>query len=555
MIKAVTASPGIGIGRAVIAKARQWVLTPQKVDPGLELRRMEEAVEVFCEQVSAACKLARQSFGESESAIIAAQIAIVRDLDFMEAIEEQIKRQSHSAGGALAHVLDGYTTLFSEMSDRLMRAREADFRDIKHRLLGILAGEKPADYSHITEGSVIVADDLHASVLVCMPVEKIAAILTEGGSPHSHLAILTQAARIPHLIGVKNVCKLVKDGEGLIADGRAGEVIIRPTIEEVGRYQDRQRLQSVERKRQETHRERDTQTRDGRPVKLLAALTALGDVSQALEYGMDGGCVPYLEQAAGTTTSKVEQQQFLVYKALTRALEGRSAIITVEGLAARPEISPDWAERKSPSPKEQQLRAAFSALLRASAFGKVEIALTGGQGLCQVRKLFDDCKAVLLERKLGFDTQMRLGAVIETPISALNASSLVKEADFLVIETDVLAGYTLAIDRIAKKPEERGLVFHPAFLRLIHETIQAAQSAGRPVVVAGEIACDPMMIPFLVGCGASALSVHPALLPSARNQCVNLRYVYWQERLPEILALSTAEEVVQYLKQNWAERL
>ena len=559
MIKAVAASSGIGIGRAVIIKARQRKAPERKpCDPSTELARARAGTRAFVAQVERVRALAEQAFGSGEAAIIAAQIAIVQDPDFMEAVEEGIVTHAQSAEDAIARVLDDYTAIFAAMPDAFMQAREADFRDVKHRLLGILAGETQPDYSGLGAQSVIVADDLHASDFVCMPVKKIAAILTEGGSPHAHLAILTRALRIPHLVGARDICRVTGEEEGLIVDGGAGEVILCPTAEEIDRYRERQRLQNLERERLEIVREQETRTRDGRRVEMLAALTALGEVSAAIEKGMDGASMPYAQQVAGQTGG-VEQQQFLVYKALVRALEGRSAMISVEGVRPRPEGPyPSGGRRGAASEEEGRLWVAFSALLRASAFGRVRVALSGLNGVDELRyakELFAQCKTMLWDRTMSFDPQIKLGVAVETPAAALRIGDLAREADFVVIETDALAAYTLAMDKVAKKPEDRRSVFHPALLGLICQTTQTAQKLGLPVMVGGEIAADPMMIPFLIGCGAGALCVRAHLLQSTRGQCENTTYAYWQERLPDILALSTSDEVVAYLKQNWAERL
>jgi len=517
----------------------------QCADPGREIARLERAIQKFSGQIESAARLADENFGRSLGDILAAQAVIVKDPTFIGEVHQRIEAQMETAEYAACQVLDGYARVFAAMQDDLMQAREADFRDIKNRLLSILAGELP-DLEQVPPKSIVVAQQLHVSVLVCLPRKNIAGIVTAQGSAHSHAAILARSAQLPFVIGAGQLVKAVRSGDKLIVDGGAGEVIRDPTPEEISRYRERARQQELVRERLDSHRGRQTVTRDGRKVEVLAELDTLGELTSAMEFSIDGAFV---------SCDAAEHQQFLAAKALARTLKGRPVLMAAQEVKLCGE-SPHTREQGGGVANEDELRGYLRALLSASAFGQVAIVLPRVSSAAEVklaRAMLEDCKAALRGQGIPFDPKIRLGALIETPAAAVLAPQIAREADFIVLGVDTLCCHTLGLTA-AKRPGESREIFHPAVLRLICRAIKAARRAGIPAVVRGESAADAMMIPFLVGCGAQALCVNPPALWGAREQCENLNYRYWRARVPEILSLAGVSEVIGYLKQNWAER-
>jgi phosphoenolpyruvate-protein kinase (PTS system EI component) len=87
------------------------------------------------------------------------------------------------------------------------------------------------------------------------------------------------------------------------------------------------------------------------------------------------------------------------------------------------------------------------------------------------------------------------------------AEELAQEVDFFSIGTNDLTQYTLAMDRLHPMLAKQADALHPAVLRMIDRTVQAAKSAGIPVGVCGGVAADPKGAVILTGLGISELSV------------------------------------------------
>ena len=557
MLKGTAAASGIGIGKCVLLETGRREVPCQRVfDVQHEADKLRAALDTFCGQLERVRELASQNFGQSEGGIITAQLIIVRDRDFLTESHAHITEKKENAQYAVSQVLEGYVRIFQAMDDALMRARAADFRDIRSRLLNILAGEGERTFEHLPEDSVIIARELYPSTLAALPVERVAAIVTAEGNIHSHTAILARTRRIPFVINAPGMTRAVCSGDELIVNGGTGEVIERPTSEEVIRYRERARQETLVRERQDEDRDKQTLTKDGRVVQISATLDTLSELTEAMDRGMDAAFLLQAGQVCGN--ARGEKQQFLAYRALLRGLRGKPAVI------AAPQVKPShempYMSRMDAEQlllDEPELCTAFCALLRASAFGKVRIALPhvlSPTELRLARDLLERCGALLREREIEYDTQPELGAIIETPAAAICAGAIAEQADFLILGTDTLIGHTLATPTAAKKTAGSHGALHPAVLHLIYNTVQAAKIADKPVTISGETASDPMLQPFLIGCGVNGINVSPGALGAIKEQCANITHAYWAKRTPDILSITTPEEVAEYVKQNWAER-
>ena len=105
---------------------------------------------------------------------------------------------------------------------------------------------------------------------------------------------------------------------------------------------------------------------------------------------------------------------------------------------------------------------------------------------------------------------------------ALAADALAKAADFFAIGTNDLTMYTLAIDR-----GEEGVAYlynplHPAVLRLIQFSVEAALRARIPICICGEMAGDPRYTALFLGLGVRDLSMTAHALPRVKSRILGV---------------------------------
>ena len=107
--------------------------------------------------------------------------------------------------------------------------------------------------------------------------------------------------------------------------------------------------------------------------------------------------------------------------------------------------------------------------------------------------------------------------MLEVPSAALIAEKLAPLVDFFSVGTNDLTQYTLAAERGNAAVAALSDPLHPAVLRLIRLTAEAAAAAGRRVAVCGEVAGDRLAVPLLIGLGVTELSMNAVAIPAAKQ--------------------------------------
>ena len=100
--------------------------------------------------------------------------------------------------------------------------------------------------------------------------------------------------------------------------------------------------------------------------------------------------------------------------------------------------------------------------------------------------------------------------------------------------------YTLAVDRGDEQVANLYNPLHPAVLRLIQMTVNAAQKAKIPVNLCGEMAGNPRYSALLIGLGLRNLSMAAPSLPRVKQRILNLKISDAYNHSLEILKQSDA---------------
>ncbi len=511
----IPAAPGIGIGPAFMAGDKPDISSVKFSGAENEKKRLEDAMEKF---EAATRKLEEQS----GAGIMLGQLAMARD-PFMSGELIQEIENGAAAEHAVRGVCEKFADMFRSSGDSLMAQRAADVLDVGDRIIRILMG-LPSD--ELPEGAVLAAAEVTPSMTAGLG-GRAAAIISEKGGATSHGAILARALGIPAVMGADFGGK-IRAGDTVIADGGEGKIYVNPDKETLSQFRARLREAEAEKKELAGFRDAEVYSPEGHRVKIYANIGSVQEAEAALENGAEGVGLfrtefLFMDRPAAPTESEQER----IYRKISELFAGKEVIIrtldvggdkNVPYLGLKREENPFLGLRgiryclKNPEIFKTQLRA----ILRAGA-GRDNLLImlplvTAPEEIREARELITQCALELKREKAEFQKNTKVGVMIETPAAGLTSGRLTEEADFFSIGTNDLTQYTLAVDRGNSDVSELYNPAHPAVLRQISETVEAAHGRGIPVGVCGEAAGQEELIPILIRYGIDELSVGAANL-------------------------------------------
>ena len=566
MYKGTGASPGIGIGRAVIVEEEQLVIERREIsDPEEELLRFKGALEKTIAETERMAQDLASHVGEKEAEIMQGHMLLLSDPMLTGEIENSVCNERVNSEIAIENVCNMYADMFASMGDELMQQRAADMRDIKTRMQKMLLGIRSVDVSSLPKGSILVARDLTPSMTAGIRPENVAGIVTELGGKTSHSAILARALEIPAVVAVTGFLAGVQDGNAIILDGGAGDVYVNPDAETAALYSGRRSQFMEERRELEKYIGRPSVTKDGVRVEIAANIGKPEDVDKVLQYDGEGiGLFRteflFMDRSAMPT----EEEQFEAYRKVAEAMGEKPVIIRTLDIGGDKEI-PYMGLEKDENPflgyrairfcldrKEDVYKPQLRAILRASAYGNIRIMVplvTCIEEYRQARALVEELKGEFDSKGIPYKRDIQVGIMVETAAASLIADIFAREADFFSIGTNDLTQYTMSVDRGNKKVSYLYSTFNPAVLRSIRHIISCAREAGIMVGMCGEAASDPLMVPLLLAFGLNEFSMSTSAILRTRKLVTEYSTAELQAVADKAMSFSTAAEVEQYMRE------
>jgi phosphoenolpyruvate-protein kinase (PTS system EI component) len=137
------------------------------------------------------------------------------------------------------------------------------------------------------------------------------------------------------------------------------------------------------------------------------------------------------------------------------------------------------------------------------------------------------------------------GVMVEIPSAAVMAEHILGVCEFVSIGTNDLCQYVHAADRQSSDLAALNDPWQPGLLRLIHMTVQAGISTGKPVGICGEAAADPLLGAVMLGMGVSSLSMSSAALPDVASQVSAVSMDTMRQAAAAVLLAGSADQARQ----------
>ncbi|HKI69882.1 MAG TPA: phosphoenolpyruvate--protein phosphotransferase, partial [Verrucomicrobiae bacterium] len=530
-----------------------------------EVSRLEKAFVQTRHQILEVQHKVSAAMGAQEGSIFDAHLLVLEDRVLIDEIVRLISEQKVNAEFAFQTVAEKYATTLAAIDDDYLRERAADMRDVTARVLNNLLGvSEESKLCHLKEPCIIISHDLTPSDTAQLDKQNVLGFATDVGSKTSHTAIMARSLRIPAIVGLTSASEELEDGQYALLDGYNGIIIVHPTDQTLFEYGQLVRKQVTLEEKLRDAISQPAVTLDGQHVSLSANIEQAEDGDTVLACGAEGVGLFRTEYLFINRDSlPTEEEQFQSYRRVAAALKPHPVVIRtldlggdkfLSHLATATEMNPflGWRAIRFCLQQRDIFRGQLRAILRASAEGNVKIMypmISGLDEMCQANALVEEYKAELRREGAAFDEKLEIGAMIEIPSAAMIADILARKAQFFSIGTNDLIQYSLAVDRMNEKIAHLYEPTHPAILRLIKITVDAARQNKIPVSVCGEMAGDPVLVPLLLGLGVDELSAAPPVVPQIKFLVRRLKMNEARELAAFALSCESSTEILSRAQQ------
>lgn len=564
----VSGASGIAIGEAVVIAP----LADLRSVPYLACKNVEAEIAFFHrslmavrEDIKSLGEQLRARINREEQALFDAYLAMLDDASLGGEVTDRI-RKGANASYAWSEVILEHESIFNSMNDPYLRERATDLRDLGRRVLAYLqeSNQKTRVYPDKT---ILIGEELTASMLGEIPKEKLAGLVSVQGSSNSHVAILARAMDIPTVMGAVDLPFTQIDGRPIIVDGYKGTVYCDPSAQLRKQYKAIFLEEQALVKGLEALKDLPCETKDRYRLPLHVNTGLMADVVRSLERGAEGvGLyrteVPFLLRDRFPS----EEEQRLIYREQLEAFAPHSVTmrtLDIGGDKALPyfpieEDNPflGWRGIRVTLDHPEIFLAQIRAMIKASeGLDNLRILLpmiTNMQEVDAAKALILRVHKELLEE--GYRVRKpQVGVMIEVPAAVYLAPELSRKVDFLSVGSNDLTQYLLAVDRNNAQVADLYQAFHPAVLRALQYIVYAAHDAGISVSICGELAGDPGAAILLMAMGFDVLSMNATNLPKVKSVIRGITFARAKELLAEVMRMSNGDLIRDHIARELRE--
>ena len=572
MYKGIAISKGIAIGQAYILDRTKFCILQQKLNPDTveaEVNRFRSAIEKTKLQMQETKKRTTE-VADKYAIILDTYTLLLEDDILVNDTIEKIRNERMNAEWAVTETLEKFTHLFNNINDEYLKGKKDDLELVVHGIIRNLIGHSQESLSEIQKPVVLITHTLSPSDTLLIPRNLVLGLATEAGGKTSHVGIFASALGIPGVVGVKGLSSQVNSGDPVVIDGIDGHVIVNPSRKLLEHYESKRANHKIYEEKLLDNIERPAKTVDGFQVRLLANIESAHEIKTLRKFGAEGVGLyrtEFLYMSSQNIPS--EGELYENFKKIAQELAPLPVVIRTLDIGMDKQLhmfSQDDEDNPALGLRgirmslayPDQFIAQLKAILKASFYGDVKILypmVCDVAEVVQANETLEKIKEEFRLEQIPFNEDIEVGAMIETPSSAICADLLLKEVDFISIGTNDLIQYLLAVDRINENVAHLYKPFHPAVLKTLKHVFEAAKAAGKKVSICGELGGDPMATLFLLGLGnLTDLSMDPHSIPKVKKIICQSSMEEAKQIADHVLSLGSADEINNFLGEEMWKR-
>jgi phosphoenolpyruvate-protein phosphotransferase/dihydroxyacetone kinase phosphotransfer subunit len=545
--------------------SRPSIPTYAAENPETEWTRLQSALENTSREITLLARRMKQSIGSNEGAIFDAHLLILQDPDLIKAARAGIDERHENAAFAWNAAITAAAESYRALDDPYLQARAADVEDVGTQVLFAMADKSAHASLTFSEPVILYAADLTPTETSQLNMQMVLGIITAGGGPTSHSAILSRALGIPAVAGVGTLLERQPSGTLTGINGFTGEIWLAPSADVQSKLQSSRADWLAGREKLLQTSQQLAVTKDHHRVQVFANIGGTNDARAALKNGAEGVGLLRTEFLFLTReTAPSEEEQFLLLQEIFKTMGDQRPVTTrtldVGGDKELPYIH--LPEEPNPFLGMRALRLSLArpdlfltqirAILRAADGFPCRIMFPMVADVEEIRKArnwVDKAHHELQKEDKPHAWPVELGIMVEIPSAALLASVLANEVDFFSIGSNDLTQYTLAAERGNPALSHLADGLHPAVLKLISQVVEASHQAGKWTGICGELGGDPEATAILVGLGVDELSLNPAGIPRIKSIIRDLTLETSRTLASQALQRKTSNEVRQLVRE------
>jgi phosphotransferase system enzyme I (PtsP) len=559
---------GMARGVAVFHQPRINIEHTVAEDTEAERRRVYSAFAKMREQIDTMAAQAEFGVGGEHDEVLQTYKMFAYDEGWSRRINEAID-SGLTAEAAIERVQQRTRMRMRQIDDPLLADRMHDLEDLANRLLRIVSGQLgTAAQMGLRHDAILIARNLGPAELLEYDRRRLKGVILEEGSLTAHVTIVARAMGVPVLGRVKDIRRLIAEGDLLLLDANQSAVFVRPSGSMEEAFEAKLALSQKRRASYAALRALPPVTKDGQRVTVMVN-AGLRDDAAALDLtGADGiGLFRTEFQFLVSATLPQRERQQRLYRDILDAARDRPVVfrtVDIGGDKALPYMRVDELREENPAMGWRALRVALErdglmkaqarALLEASAGRTLNVMfpmISEPWEYEQARAIFEKQRKWVASRNRALPTQIRYGAMLEVPALAEWLDVLLPQIDFLSIGTNDLTQFLFAADRAHPKLAERYDWLSPAILRFLRRVAEPARAHNVPVTVCGEMGGRTLEAMALLGLGIDRLSITPIAVGPIKAMVRSLDLSVLRPAMAEWLAKPPAD--MRLTLTEWAE--
>jgi phosphotransferase system enzyme I (PtsP) len=552
MIRGGTAQEGAAIGRVWLHEPRVVVANPVGDDPVKERQRLHRGIEQLRVKVDSMLAAADMGSGE-HAAVLETYRMFAHSRSWLKRMEEDIQL-GLSAEAAVEKEQSAARSRLEMAADPYLRERLHDLDDLSNRLLRILTGQGNDTGAEMPESPILVARNIGPAELLEYG-RRLKGVVLEEGSVGSHATIVARALAIPLVIHAERITSEALNGDPILVDGDQGIVHLRPEESVAAAFRDKMAMQAEAQNRYASLRALPATSTCGTTLQLYMNAGLMADLPSLEDSGAEGVGL-FRTELQFLIRSHVPRRDELaeLYRRVMDNAKGKPVIFRTLDIGSdkvlpymKPQDEPNpamgWRAIRVGLDKRGVLRMQLQALIRAAAGRPLSVMFPFIADISE----YEEAYRILMQemsraQRIGREipTDIRVGAMLETPSMAFAPKKFFEMCDFISIGGNDLKQFFFAADRENERVRRRYDTLSPAFLGLLQQIIARCDEARVPLSFCGEDAGRPIEALTFAALGIRRLSMRPASIGPVKHLVRRVSIAELRQVIEEAMATGTS---------------